>query len=55
MAYLILNSEFEARERSRQAWLDHLGRNKNPEDVTEFLWGLNVGGLRLSLTLGAKS
>jgi hypothetical protein len=29
--------------RSAEAWEARLGRKKNIEDVTEFLWGWNVG------------
>lgn len=38
MKALIFGSVQEARDRSREAWEAHLGRKKNPEDVTEFLW-----------------
>lgn len=43
MTYLIFDTKQEADERSRQAWEEHLGRKKRPEDVTEFLWSRNVG------------
>lgn len=39
MSYLIFSTKQEADDRSKQAWLDVLGRKKKPEDVTEFLWG----------------
>jgi len=35
---LIFETVEEAEARSRQAWEDTLGRPKNPEDGTEFLW-----------------
>jgi hypothetical protein len=41
--YLVLDTEEEAITRSREAWEQKLGRKKNPGDVTEFLWGLDVG------------
>lgn len=43
MSYLIFATKEEAIDRSRQAWVDALGRAKKPEDVTEFLWGVDVG------------
>ena len=43
MDYLILDSVKEAEDCSRQAWLDVLGRDKRPQDITEFLWGRRVG------------
>ena len=41
--FLILPSEQDAETRSRDAWASVLGRKKNPQDVTEFLWGWDVG------------
>jgi hypothetical protein len=43
MSYLILPTEQDAVERSRLAWESVLGRKKHVEDVTEFLWGIDVG------------
>jgi hypothetical protein len=45
MPYLILNNQQAADDRSRQAWEQVLGRQKNPADVTEFLWGRSAPGL----------
>lgn len=42
-SYLIYATEEEAKDRSRQAWVDVLGRPKKAEDVTEFLNGWTVG------------
>lgn len=33
----------EADDRSRQMWAQCLGRAKNPQDVTEYLYGRTVG------------
>jgi hypothetical protein len=41
--YIIFQTEQDALDRSRLAWEDKLGRKKNPEDVTEFLWHVEVG------------
>jgi hypothetical protein len=43
MDYLIFPSEAEAKDRTRAAWGARLGREKNPQDVTEFLWAWAVG------------
>ena len=44
MAYLIFNTQKEADDRAAQAWVEVLGRPKNPQDVTEFLWGRSQVG-----------
>lgn len=36
--YLQFQSAKEAQARSRDAWIEKLGRPKRPEDVTEFMW-----------------
>jgi hypothetical protein len=41
--YLILATEKDAKARSAEAWEQRLGRKKRPEDVTEFLWSVDVG------------
>jgi hypothetical protein len=41
--YLIFPTEQEADTRSRDAWEAVLVRKKHSQDVTEFLWGRNVG------------
>jgi hypothetical protein len=41
--YLIFDTKEEAVARSAEAWEARLGRKKNPEDVTEFLWGWSEG------------
>ena len=43
MPYLIFNTKDDAVQRSREAWEAVLGRKKKPEDVTEFLWSIDVG------------
>jgi hypothetical protein len=43
MSYLIFPTAQDAVERSRLAWESVLSRKKHPEDVTEFLWGWQVG------------
>lgn len=43
MSYLILATEEEASNRSRDAWEAVLGRKKHAQDVTEFLWDIDVG------------
>lgn len=41
--YLILDTEQDAKDRSAEAWEQRLGRAKNPEDITEFLWSWETG------------
>jgi hypothetical protein len=43
MAYLIFDTEQDAKDRSAEAWEQVLGRKKHPEDITEFLWAVDVG------------
>lgn len=40
--YLIFPTEKEALDRSAKAWVDVLGREPNPEDVTRYLWTVLV-------------
>jgi hypothetical protein len=43
MSYLIFNTKNEAVSRTREAWVQRLGRPKRAEDITEFLWDIAVG------------
>jgi hypothetical protein len=43
MSFLVYPTEEQAKERTRQSWVQVLGRGKNPIDVTEFLWAWRVG------------
>jgi hypothetical protein len=54
--YLVVDSEEEAKTRSREAWEQKLGRKKNPGDVTEFLWGWDAGkDGRVALEISEKT
>jgi hypothetical protein len=43
MAYLLFSSLAQAVNASRQRWVQTMGREKNPGDVTEYLWPWLVG------------
>lgn len=43
MPYLLFPSLAAAQNASRQRWVQTLGREKKPEDVTEYLWPWLVG------------
>lgn len=43
LKYLVFDTEADAVTRSRNDWNTHLGRDKRPEDVTEFMWLCRVG------------
>lgn len=40
MMYILFDNVVDADERSRAGWAATLGRQKNPQDVTTFLWGV---------------
>jgi hypothetical protein len=41
--YLVFDTKQDAEARSAEAWEQVLGRKKRPEDITEFLWSVDVG------------